>query len=112
MTERLDSQNIDAAAGLLRNGELVAIPTETVYGLGADATNGVAVAKIFTAKERPRFNPLIVHVPDLDAARALVEWDSCPDMLARRFWPGPLTLVLRRRANCVVSLLASAGLDS
>jgi L-threonylcarbamoyladenylate synthase len=112
MTERLNSQNIDAAAGLLRNGELVAIPTETVYGLGADATNGVAVAKIFTAKERPRFNPLIVHVPDLDAARALVEWDPRADMLARRFWPGPLTLVLRRRASCVVSLLASAGLNS
>lgn len=100
------------AADALRDGRLVAFPTETVYGLGGDATSDRAVAAIFAMKGRPHFNPLIIHVPDLDAARRLVELDARAERLAARFWPGPLTLVLPRRADCPVSLLASAGLDS
>ncbi len=107
-----DERNIAAAARLLVAGELVAFPTETVYGLGADATNDHAVARIFEAKGRPRFNPLIVHFPDADAARAQVAFDGRADLLAARFWPGALTLVLPRRPDCTVALLASAGLDS
>ncbi len=112
MTEILKPSEIARAAELLRAGELVAFPTETVYGLGGDATNDRAVAAIFAAKERPRFNPLIAHVPDADAARALVQFDARADALAGKFWPGPLTLVLPRRADCPVSLLAGAGLDT
>jgi L-threonylcarbamoyladenylate synthase len=104
--------SIAAAARLLIAGELVAFPTETVYGLGADATNDRAVARIFGAKGRPRFNPLIVHVPDAEAARAQVAFNRRADLLAARFWPGALTLVLPRRSSCRVSLLASAGLTS
>jgi L-threonylcarbamoyladenylate synthase len=103
---------IAAAAAAIRDGRLVAFPTETVYGLGGDATNDRAVAAIFALKGRPSFNPLIVHVPDLDAARLLVAVDARAERLAARFWPGPLTLVLKRREGCPVSLLASAGLDS
>jgi L-threonylcarbamoyladenylate synthase len=106
------AENIAAAARLLAEGELVAFPTETVYGLGADATNDEAVARIFEAKGRPRFNPLIVHAADVAAARADVRFDRRAEILAERFWPGALTLVLRRRPDCRVSLLASAGLDS
>jgi L-threonylcarbamoyladenylate synthase len=112
VTERLTPADLDRAAALLREGRLVAFPTETVYGLGADATNAAAVAAIFAAKARPRFNPLIVHVTDEAAARRLVVFDARAAELARRFWPGPLTLVLRRRPDCPVALLASAGLDS
>ncbi|MEK7819791.1 MAG: L-threonylcarbamoyladenylate synthase [Pseudomonadota bacterium] len=100
------------AARLVRAGRLVAFPTETVYGLGADATNDRAVAAIFAAKDRPRFNPLIVHVLDAAAARALVAFDVRFGILAAAFWPGPLTLVLKRAAACPVSKLASAGLDT
>jgi L-threonylcarbamoyladenylate synthase len=100
---------IERAARALRAGRLVAFPTETVYGLGAIATEDRAVAHIFAAKRRPRFNPLIVHVADLAAARALVRWDDLAERLARRFWPGPLTLVLPRAAGCPLSLLVSAG---
>lgn len=107
-----DDETIAAAAQRLAAGELVAFPTETVYGLGGDATSDRAVARIFEAKGRPRFNPLIVHVPDAEAARALVTFDARADRLAARFWPGALTLVLPRRQDCTVSLLASAGLDS
>ncbi|MBL8697126.1 MAG: threonylcarbamoyl-AMP synthase [Alphaproteobacteria bacterium] len=102
---------IAAAARALRAGRLVAFPTETVYGLGADATSDAAVAAIYAAKGRPRFNPLIVHVDTLAAAERLVVFDARARRLARRFWPGPLTLVLPRRARCPVSWLASAGLD-
>jgi len=112
MTECLSAQQIERAASLLRDGALVAFPTETVYGLGGDATNDRTVAAIFEAKGRPRFNPLIVHVPDQAAAENLVDFDGRASELARRFWPGPLTLVLPRRVTCPVSLLASAGLDS
>ena len=96
----------------MRAGELVAFPTETVYGLGGDATDDRAVAAIFAAKGRPRFNPMIVHVPDLAAAEALAIFDDRARAAARRYWPGPLTLVLTRRADAGVSLLASAGLDT
>jgi L-threonylcarbamoyladenylate synthase len=103
---------IARAAALIRDGQLVAFPTETVYGLGADASNDRAVARIFAAKGRPQFNPLIAHVPDAAAARAHVLWTDTAERLARRFWPGPLTLVLPRRADGAVSLLCSAGLDT
>jgi len=91
---------------------LVVFPTETVYGLGGDATDERAVARIFAAKGRPRFNPLIVHIPDLEAAEAIAEFDERAREAAARFWPGPLTLVLKRRAASGVSLLACAGLDT
>jgi L-threonylcarbamoyladenylate synthase len=104
--------SIAEAARLLAGGGLVAFPTETVYGLGADATNGEAVAAIFAAKGRPRFNPLIVHVPDTDAARLQGVFHPLAEKLAAAFWPGPLTLVLPRRPDASVSLLVSAGLDS
>ena len=100
------------AARLLRDGELVAFPTETVYGLGGDATNDEAVARIFAAKGRPRFNPLIVHVPGLTEAATLALVDGRARSAIERFWPGALTLVLPRREGCGVSLLASAGLDT
>src|SRR5208282_744726 len=89
-----DDGAIAKAARIVRGGGLVAFPTETVYGLGADATNGLAVARIFEAKGRPRFNPLIVHVPGLDEARVLAVFNDRALALAARFWPGPLTLVL------------------
>src|SRR6267142_5919132 len=90
---------VQRAARLLRDGELVAFPTETVYGLGGDATSDRAVAAIFAAKGRPRFNPLIVHVPGLAEAEPLAEFDERAREAARRFWPGPLTLVLPRRTG-------------
>ncbi len=100
------------AASLLREGRLVAFPTETVYGLGADATNDRAVARIYAAKGRPSFNPLIVHGPSLEALRPMVQWDARAECVAEAFWPGPLTLVLPRTADCPVSALASAGLET
>ena len=100
------------AAGMLRSGALVAFGTETVYGLGADATNAQAVAGIFAAKGRPHFNPLICHYPSAEAAFADVVPNSAAQRLAKRFWPGPLTMVLPRRSDCAVALLTSAGLDS
>lgn len=103
---------IEEAAQLIRAGRLVAFPTETVYGLGADAGNDAAVASIFAAKRRPRFNPLIVHVAEPTTARRLADFPPLADKLAERFWPGPLTLVLRRRPEASVSLLACAGLDT
>ena len=112
VTECLTPAELDRAAALLRTGELVAFPTETVYGLGADAISDAAVAAIFQAKERPSFNPLIIHVIDTAAARRLAAFDERAETLAGRFWPGPLTLVLPRLPGCPVSLLASAGLDS
>jgi L-threonylcarbamoyladenylate synthase len=109
---RADADGIAQAARLLARGRLVAFPTETVYGLGADATNGEAVAAIFAAKGRPRFNPLIVHVADAAAASRQGVFNPLAERLAARFWPGALTLVLPRRADADVSLLVSAGLDS
>ena len=103
---------IERAATLIRAGRLVAFPTETVYGLGADATNDRAVAAIFAAKGRPAFNPLIAHVLDAAEARRFVVWNDIAERLAATLWPGPLTLVLPRVADCRLSLLASAGLDT
>ncbi len=105
---------IAEAARIVRAGGLVAFPTETVYGLGADATNGQAVARIFEAKGRPRFNPLIVHVADLEAARDLAMFGDAALALAEKFWPGPLTLVLPLRAGGKhrISELVTAGLDT
>lgn len=107
-----DAQGIAEAARLLRDGRLVAFPTETVYGLGADARNDHAVARVFAAKGRPAFNPLIAHVADAEAARALVHWSDEAEALASRFWPGPLTLVLRLRKAAGISALATAGLET
>ena len=114
ITERLgaDSAGIARAAELLREGRLVALPTETVYGLAADATSGTAVAGIYAAKERPSFNPLIAHLPDLAAARRQGLFDANALALAKAFWPGPLTLVVPVSAGCEVSELARAGLAS
>lgn len=107
-----DEIGIERAAALIRVGALVAIPTETVYGLAGDATNDRAVARIFEAKARPAFNPLIVHVTDRDAGACFAEFGSAADRLAAAFWPGPLTLVLQRRSDCTISRLASAGLET
>ncbi|HXR94548.1 MAG TPA: L-threonylcarbamoyladenylate synthase [Rhizomicrobium sp.] len=106
-----DAESIAHAARILRQGGLVAFPTETVYGLGADATNGRAVAGIFAAKGRPRFNPLIVHVRDLAEAERHAEFTDAARDLAARFWPGALTLVLPR-ATTPLSDLVSAGLST
>ena len=103
---------IERAADLMRTGALVAFPTETVYGLGADANSGRAVAAIFEAKGRPRFNPLIVHVPDLAAARGLGMFGPLAERLALALWPGPLTLVVPRAPGCPVAELATAGLST
>lgn len=103
---------IEEAAALLRAGELVAFPTETVYGIGADATQGRAVAAIYEAKGRPRFNPLIAHVADLAAADAIAELGGLARRLAEAFWPGPLTLVLPHRAGSPIASLVTAGLDT
>jgi L-threonylcarbamoyladenylate synthase len=112
VTLLLAPQDVERAAGLLRAGELVAFPTETVYGLGADARNGRAVAAVFEAKGRPHFNPLICHFPEADAAFDEALPDDRARSLAAAFWPGPLTLVLPRRPTCRVDLLAGAGLDT
>jgi L-threonylcarbamoyladenylate synthase len=107
-----DQSAIEEAGRLLASGALVAFPTETVYGLGADATNGRAVAAIFEAKGRPRFNPLIVHVPGFADARRIAVLSPAAEKLAAAFWPGPLTLVLQRREGAGLSDLVSAGLDT
>jgi L-threonylcarbamoyladenylate synthase len=114
MTEILkaDPAGTARAAAMLRGGELVAFGTETVYGLGADATNATAVARIFDAKGRPRFNPLICHYPAAEAAFRHVVANPPAEAVAHAFWPGPLTLVLPRRADCPVALLTGAGLDT
>lgn len=102
----------EPALALLAAGEVVALPTETVYGLAGDATNGEAVARIFEAKGRPRFNPLIVHVSSLDMARKIAVFDDASLTLAERFWPGPLTLVLTLREDYGIHPLVTAGLDT
>src|SRR5947207_15632869 len=103
MTEVWSAQRIEDAARLLRSGALVAFPTETVYGLGGDATDDLAVARIFEAKGRPRFNPLIVHVMGLAEAEALAEFDERARAGARRFGPGARSLVLPRRTGSGLS---------
>jgi L-threonylcarbamoyladenylate synthase len=103
---------VESAARVLARGGLVAFPTETVYGLGADAGNGEAVARLYDAKGRPSFNPLIAHVADAAAARRLARFGEGAERLAAAFWPGPLTLVLHKRVDCPVAELATAGLDT
>lgn len=103
---------IDEAAQILKDGGLVAMPTETVYGLAANALDGKAIARVFEAKGRPSFNPLIVHVPDLEAAQALAEFSPRDLQIADAFWPGPLTLILKRKESAKVSDLVSAGLPT
>ena len=103
---------VASAARCLAEGGLVAFPTETVYGLGADATNPQAIARLYQAKGRPAFNPLIAHVSDLEAGMRLARFDARAIALARAFWPGPLTLVLPKTKDCPVADLATAGLDT
>lgn len=107
-----DEDTLAMAAQAIRDGKLVAFPTETVYGLGADATSDRAVASIFEAKDRPQFNPLIVHFADAGQAALEVIFDDRARKLAQAFWPGSLTLVLPRRKDSSISLVASAGLDT
>ncbi|MBU3029638.1 L-threonylcarbamoyladenylate synthase [Paracoccus marinaquae] len=113
-TERLPPtlEGLARAARLLADGRTVAMPTETVYGLAGDARNGLAVARIFEAKGRPAFNPLIVHLPDLDSARRIAVFDPEAEALAMAFWPGALTLVLPLRAESGIAPLVSAGLPT
>ncbi len=103
---------MEQAAQIIRDGGIVAIPTETVYGLAADATNGEAVARIYAAKGRPSFNPLISHVSDMEMAEELANFSPAALELVEKFWPGPLTLVLPKTKYCPVSALATAGLDT
>jgi len=105
-------ETLEEALGILRKGGLIGLPTETVYGLAADANQDLAVATIFEKKKRPTFNPLIIHGPSSEAFTEHVEWNEIAEVLAQAFWPGPLTLVLPRRSSSPISLLASAGLDS
>jgi L-threonylcarbamoyladenylate synthase len=107
-----DPSGFKAAAVLLHDGALVAFPTETVYGLGGDARNDRAVARIFEAKQRPQFNPLIIHVNSIESAQDYVEWPDIADNVARVFWPGPLTLVLPLRRDAGLSPLVTAGLQT
>lgn len=107
-----NAAGIAAAAALLRAGGIVAVPTETVYGLAARADDGLAVASVYAAKGRPSFNPLIVHVADTAQARRLARFSPLADRLAAHFWPGPLTLVLPRQPGAAVATLVTAGLDS
>lgn len=107
-----DDQGVRRAAHLLADGDIAALPTETVYGLAADATNGEAVARIFAAKRRPRFNPLICHVDGLEMARGFAKFGPLAERLAERFWPGPLTLVVPLAEGAAIHPLVTAGLDT
>ncbi len=111
-TLQADAAAMSRAAEVLRRGGLVAFPTETVYGLGADASSSEAVARLYAAKGRPRFNPLIAHVSDIIAARTIGVFDAAAERLAEALWPGPLTLVVPLRPGAPVCDLARAGLDS
>ncbi len=106
------SADLGRAAAMLARGETVAFPTETVYGLGADACSGPAVAAVYRAKGRPAFNPLIAHLPDAETAQRHVVWNDTAERLAAAFWPGPLTLVLPLRAGHGIAPLVTAGLDT
>jgi len=109
---KADKAAIETAAACLSLGGLAAFPTETVYGLGADARHGEAIARLYAAKGRPAFNPLVAHVANVEAARTLAEFNADAETLAAAFWPGPLTLVLPKRPDCPVAALALAGLDT
>src|SRR5438132_9355268 len=104
---KADAAAVELAARTLAAGGLAAFPTETVYGLGADATNGEAVARLYDAKGRPAFNPLIAHVAGHEAARQIGRFDADAELLAGAFWPGPLTLVLPKAPDCPVAELAT-----
>ena len=106
------SEHLGKAAQLLSEGHTVALPTETVYGLGADATNGSAVAQIFTAKERPQFNPLICHVDSIKMAEVYADFSDTAHIIAQNFWPGPLTLILPLKENSAIHPLVTAGLKT
>lgn len=108
----IPSPELEKAASLLHQDKLVSFPTETVYGLGGNALSDHAVAAIYAAKGRPQFNPLIVHIHSIDEAKKYAEFTPLAEVLAHHFWPGPLTLVLKRRADCPLSLLVSAGMDT
>lgn len=108
----VDPQSIALAAELLDKGRLVAFPTETVYGLGADAANDLAVASVFEAKGRPQFNPLIAHIADISWVERFAVLTDSARVLAEKFWPGPLTMVMKRTPVCPVSHLVCAGLDT
>lgn len=112
LIQRATEAAIDEAARHLLAGQLVAFPTETVYGLGANAASGEAVARIYEAKGRPRFNPLIVHVASIEAAQSFGEFNAIALDLARAFWPGPLTLVVPLKPGSAISSLATAGLET
>jgi len=107
-----NAETMKQAAALIQGGDIVAMPTETVYGLGANALDGQAIAKIFAAKKRPSFNPLITHIYDLKAAQEWADFSSDAMSVAREFWPGPLTLILPRNKDCAISDLVTAGLDT
>jgi L-threonylcarbamoyladenylate synthase len=109
---KADQAAVAAAARCLAEGGLLAFPTETVYGLGADACNGEAIARLYEAKGRPAFNPLICHVPDRATAARLGDFDAAAERLAAALWPGPLTLVVPKRPGCGVAELATAGLPT
>jgi L-threonylcarbamoyladenylate synthase len=110
--QRYGNATITQAAARLHGGDLVAVPTETVYGLAADSTNAKAVAEIYRAKDRPDFNPLIVHVPSLEAAQKLGQFNALARNLAERFWPGPLTLIVPKTEDCPVTHAVTAGLET
>ncbi|EKE09567.1 MAG: hypothetical protein ACD_16C00135G0006 [uncultured bacterium] len=105
-------QSLELAITILKKGDLIGLPTETVYGLAGDATNDLAVAKIFESKNRPSINPLIIHGSSQETLKNHVEWNTFAQLLADSFWPGPLTLVLPRKASSSISLLASCGLET
>jgi len=110
--KKINKINIEKAVERLKNGELVSFPTETVYGLGADASNELAIAKIFESKKRPKFNPLIIHFSSFDEIKENCETNNIIEELNQLFWPGPLTIVLKRKENSNLSSLASAGLNT
>lgn len=108
----VNKETLQQAVELLKSGQLIGLPTETVYGLAADATQDIAVARIFEAKNRPTFNPLIIHGSSIESFRDHVIWNENAEKLAKRFWPGALTFVLQRMPTSSISLLASGGLDT
>lgn len=112
MIRKADEEGVAVARAWLEAGQLVAMPTETVYGLAADATNGLAVAKIYETKGRPSFNPLICHVSDMEMARTIAVFDAISQKLAEAFWPGPLTLILPQVAGSKIASLVTAGLST
>ncbi|WP_411197035.1 L-threonylcarbamoyladenylate synthase, partial [Rhizobium sp.] len=114
MTRRfgVSDSEIEAAAYLMRSGQVVAFPTETVYGLGADASNPAGIDRLYEAKGRPRHNPLIIHVSDLEMARRMAHLSPVAELIAAKFWPGPLTLLLPKRADAGLASAVTAGMNN